>query len=192
MRTMMYLISKRRSWTTFGSILVTLGIFAIFMVVFLGVEDNHVSMIGIIVGIVGLLIAFLGIRIIIWDKSFDAKMSRIDPNLDYHFFLSFRGMEQEVKDFSKIEEVLKAFDLGKEAWDLKIVPPMGTLSEWKGYYNDKEKTWVMEIAFVREEGIQRCVRRCVSDGMVNLNRKDLKKIMVDKKKADLLLFGRID
>lgn len=188
----MYLISKNRSWTTFGILLVTMGIFAIFMVVFLGVEDNHVSMIGIIVAIVGLLIAVLGIRIIIWDKSFDAKMSRIDPNLDYHFFLTFRGMEQEVRDFSKIEEVLKAFDLGKEAWDLKIVPPMGTLSEWKGYYDDKEKIWVMEIAFVREEGIQRWARRCVSDGMVNLNRKDLKKIMVDKKKADLMLFGRID
>lgn len=82
----MYIIFKRRSWTTFGTILVTLGIFAIFMVVFLGIEDSHVSIIGIIVGIVGLLIAFLGIRIIIWDKSYDAKMSRIDPNLDYHFF----------------------------------------------------------------------------------------------------------
>lgn len=188
----MYLISKRRSWTTFGTVLVTLGIFAIFMVVFLGIEDSHVSMIGIIVGIAGLLIAFLGIRIIIWDKSYDAKMSRIDPNLDYHFFLTFRGMEQEVRDFSKIEEVLTAFDLGKESWNLKIVPPMGTLSEWNGYYDDKDKVWVMEIAFVREEGIQKCVRRCVSDGMVNLNRRDLKKIMVDKKKADLQLFGRID
>ncbi|MDE6743823.1 MAG: hypothetical protein K2J95_08110 [Lachnospiraceae bacterium] len=188
----MYIISKRRSWTTFGSILVTLGIFAIFMVVFLGVEDNHVSMIGIIVGIVGLLIAFLGIRIISWDKSYDAKMSRIDPNLDYHFFLTFRGMEQEVKDFSKIEEVLTAFDSGKEAWNLKIVPPMGTLSEWKGYYDDKDKAWVMEIAFVREEGVQRWVRRGGYDGLVNLNCRDLKKIMVDKKKADLDLFGRVD
>lgn len=188
----MYLISKNRSWTTVGLALVTLGIFAIFMVVFLGVENNHVSIIGIIVVIAGLLIAFLGIRIIIWDKSYDAKMSRIDPNLDYHFFLTFREMEQEVRDFSKIEEVLTAFDLGKESWNLKIVPPMGTLSEWNGYYDDKDKVWVMEIAFVREEGIQKCVRRCVSDGMVNLNRRDLKKIMVDKKKADLQLFGRID
>lgn len=188
----MYIISKRRSWTTFGTVLVTLGIFAIFMVVFLGIEDSHVSMIGIIVGIVGLLIAFLGIRIIIWDKSYDAKMSRIDPNLDYHFFLTFRGMEQEVRDFSKIEEVLTAFDSGKEAWNLKIVPPMGTLSEWNGYYDDKDKAWVMEITFVREEGVQKWVRRGGYDGLVNLNRRDLKKIMVDKKKADLQLFGRID
>lgn len=181
-----------RDWWAFGTTLILWGIALIFIVVLVCTDNKHVSIIEIIVGMTGLFFTFLGIKIRIWDKCEKPKMLRIDPKLDYHFLLTFRGMEQEVRDFSVIEEVLTAFDLGKEAWNLRIVPPMGTLSEWKGYYDDKEKTWVMEIAFVREEGIQRWVRRCDYDGLVNLNRSDLKKIIVDKKKANLYIFGRID
>ncbi|MCH5344641.1 MAG: hypothetical protein J1E64_11425 [Acetatifactor sp.] len=184
--------SDGRTWGAFGTAVMGLGIAILFNVVLVCTVNKQMSIIAIIVGMAGLIIAFLGIKIASLDKREKPRMLRIDPKLDYHFLLTFRGMQEEVKDFSRMEEVLLAFDEGREAWNLKIVPPMGTLSEWKGYYDDKEKTYVMEIFFIRKEGIQRWARRCDYDGLVKLNRSDLKKIIVNKRKANLYLFGRIE
>lgn len=184
----------RRSWGAFGAAIMGLGIAIIFIVILVCGVNAQVSILSILVGVAGLAIAFLGVKISSWDKREEAGMLWVDPNLDYHFFLTFRGAEEEIRDFSRMEEVLTASGKGREAWNLRIVPPMGTLFEWKGYYDEKEKTYVTEIAFVREEGIQKWARLCEYDGidgMVKLNRSDLKKIIVDKKKADLLIFGRM-
>lgn len=181
----------RRSWGTFGAAIMGLGIAIIFIVVLVSSVNAQVSIVSILVGVAGLAIAFVGVKISSWDKWEDAGMLWVDPNLDYHFFLTFRGAEQEITDFSRVEEALNEFDKHREAWKLRIVPPMGTLFEWEGYYDEKQKTYVTEIAYVREEGIQKWVRRSDYDGMVKLNQTDLKKIMVQKKKAELLLFCRI-
>lgn len=182
----------RRSWGAFGTAVMGLGIAILFIVVLVCTVNEQSSVIAIIVGLAGLIIAFLGMKIARLDKREKPRMLRIDPKLDYHFILTFRGMEEEVKDFSRMEEVLMAFDEGREAWNLRIEPPMGTLSEWKGYYDDKEKTYVMEILFIRKEGIQKWARYCDYDGLVKLNRSDLKKIIVHRRKADFYLFNRME
>lgn len=186
-------MSNKRSWDAFGTAIVGLGISVIFNVVLVYTANKYTSIlsmiVAIIVGMVGVFIIFLGIRISGWDKG--PKMSRIDPNLDYHFLLTFRGKEEEVKDFSRMEEVLTAFDLGKEAWSLRIVPPIGSLSEWKGYYEDKRETYMTKITFVRKAEIQKWGLRCDYGYLEILNR-ELKKVIVDKKKASLWYFVRID
>lgn len=185
----------KRSWGSFGTAVVGLGIAIIFNVILVFTVNNYTSItamiIAITVGMAGLFVIFLGIKICSWDKGEEPEMLWIDPNLDYRFLLTFRGTEQEVKDFSEMEEVLTAYDLGREAWSLKIVPPMGTLFEWKGTYDDKSKTYVTEIAFVCEEGIQRWALHCDYGYLEILNR-ELKKIIAEKKKASLCYFSRID
>lgn len=188
---MVYYGSDGRTWGAFGSRIGVVGYGLFCVMVYACILDKKISILPAIVGIVSLAIGILGTWIASWDKDLKARMQRIDRKLDYHFLLTFRGTEEEVKDFARMEEVLIAFDKYKEAWNLKIMPPMGTLSEWKGYYDYKEQTYVMEITFIRKEGIQRWARRCDYDGLVKANRNDLKNIMVKKRKADLYLFGRI-
>lgn len=185
----------KRSWGAFGTAVMGLGAAIIFNVILILIVNNDTSItaiiIAVIVGVAGLLVIFLGIKICSWDKGEKPEMLWVDPDLDYRFLLTFRGTQQEVRNFSEIEEVLTAFDLGREAWSLKIVPPIGTLFEWKGSYDDKSETYVTEIAFVREEGIQRWMLHCDYSYLEILNC-ELRKIIVDKKKADLCYFGRID
>lgn len=186
-------MSDKRSWYAFGTAIMGLGIAIIFNVVLVYTVNEYTSMIAlivaIIVGMAGLFVVFMGIKIAGWDKG--PKMSRIDPDLDYHLLLTFRGMEEEVRDFSVIEEVLTAFDLSREAWSLRIVPPIGTLSEWKGYYEDQRNTYMTEITFVRKDGIQKWALRCDYTYLGILNR-ELKKVIVDKIKPRLSFFVRID
>lgn len=187
------MMSNKRSWDAFGTAIVGLGISVIFNVVLVYIANKYTSIlsmiVAVIVGMVGVFIIFLGIRISGWDKG--PKMSRIDSGLDYQLLLTFRGKEEEVRDFSRMEEVLTAFDLGKEAWSLRIVPPIGALSEWKGYYEDKRETYMTEITFVRKDKIQKWGLRCDYSYLEILNR-ELKKVIVDKKKASLWYFVRID
>lgn len=134
--------------------------------------------------VAGLSVILLGIRIAGRDRQKGPEMSRIDPRLDYRFFLTFKGVEQEIRDISVMEEVLTAFDLGREAWSLKIEPPMGTLAQWRGYYDDREgaDTYVTEIALAGAEGIQRWALRFDCDYVPILHR-ELKKVIVEKIQA---------
>lgn len=183
--------SDGRTWGAFGSRLGAVGYGIFGVMVYVCILEKQISIPPMIVGIVSLIIGILGTWIAGWDKDLKARMLRIDRKLDYHFFLTFRGSEEEIKDFSRMEEVLVAFDEYQEAWDLKIVPPMGTLSGWKGYYDDKENAYVSEITFARKEGIQRWALLCEYHGMVKMHRSNLKKIIVNKRKASFDWFGRI-
>lgn len=186
-------MSDKRSWDAFGTAIMGLGIAIIFNVVLVYAVNKYTSMIAlivaIIVGMAGLFIIFLGIKIAGWDKG--PKMSRIDPTLDYHFILTFRGTEEEVRDFSRMEEVLTAFDLGRESWSLRIMPPIGSLSEWKGYFDNQRNIYMTEITVVRKAEIQKWVLRCDYTYLGILNC-ELKKVIVDKIKPRLSFFVRID
>lgn len=183
--------SDGRTWAAFGTRLGAVGYGIFCVMVYACVLEKQISILPTIVGIVSLIIGILGTWIASWDKDQKIKMLRIDPKLDYHFFLTFRGLEEEIKDFSRMEEVLIAFDEGREAWNLRIVPPMGTLSEWRGYYDEKENAYVTEATFVREEEIQKWALLCEYDGMVKMHRSNLKKIIVNKKKASFDWFCRV-
>ena len=183
--------SDGRTWAAFGTRLGAVGYGIFCVMVYACVLEKQISILPTIVGIVSLIIGILGTWIASWDKDQKIKMLRIDPKLDYHFFLTFRGLEEEIKDLSRMEEVLIAFDEGREAWNLKIVPPMGTLSEWRGYYDEKENAYVTEATFVREEEIQKWALLCEYDGMVKMHRSNLKKIIVNKKKASFDWFCRV-
>lgn len=180
---------RYESWGRFGTAIMGFGIAIIFNTVLVFVVNKYTSamaiIIAIIAGIAGLFVVFLGIRICSWDEG--PKISRIDPNLDYHFLLTFRGMEEEVRDFSRMEEVLTAFDLGRETWSLRIEPPIGSLSEWKGYYDNKRDVYMTEITVVCKGEIQKWGLRCDYSYLEILNR-ELKKVIVDKKKPRLSFF----
>lgn len=179
-------MTKVRSWDSFGTALMGLGFSVILITVVIFDANQYSSVTSVIVAAVfvlmGLFITFVGFRISRWDKSGKAKMRRIDRKLAYRFFLTFKGREEEVKDFSVIEEALTALDLGKETWSLKIDPPMGTLSGWKGYYDAKKKLYVSEITFVRKEGIRKGMLYFDYDCIDHLRSK-LKRLVVDKKKV---------
>ena len=175
----------RRSWGSFGAAIMGLGIAIIFIVVLVCSVNAQVSIISILVGVAGLMIGFLGVKIASLDRDEEEKegMLWVDPSLDYHFFLTFRGTEQEITDFSRVEEALIEFDKHRETWKLRIVPPMGTLFEWTGYYDYKKNIYMTERAYAREAGIQRFKIYSEYDGMVKLNQKHLKEIIANLKKA---------
>lgn len=184
---------RYETWGRFGAAIIGLGVSIIFNTVLIFIVNKYTSVtaliIAVIVGMAGLFVIFLGIRICSWDEG--PKISRIDSKLDYQFLLTFKGRQQKITDFSEMEEVLTAFDLGKEEWSLRIVPPIGSLSEWRGYYDYKRNIYMTEITVVRKKGNQKWGLGSDYTYLEILNN-ELKKVIADKKKPRLSFFVRID
>ena len=178
----------RRSWSLFGWSVAGCG-FALCGVSILYIcLRQQIDWIGPLLFLAGVPFIIIGIRVAGEDKTDKAVMQSVDPNLYYRYFLTFRGGEEEIKEFGKIERAFDAFRTNKEAWSIRIEPPIGGLSEWKCYY-DKKMNYVTEITLVKKDGEQRWRQFCEELAVNHIKR--LKNIIVNKKKTDLMFTGKL-
>ncbi len=127
----------KRSWSRIGGFVFFFGIeLVILTILFLVFVYKGMDVIAIGVP-VGILLAFLGAKISKWDQPETPCLSKIDPNLVYKLTLTLQGREENLQAFEKVEEAYHGFVESHETFTLTVIPPIGGLSKWECYYDEK-------------------------------------------------------
>ena len=94
-----------------------------------------------------------------------------------------------IYDKTKLDQAFESYCKNKESLSVKISPPIGSLSEWSFYYDSVLK-YATAITLVKSYGVEKWANFC--DEPVVYNYKRLKKLLFEKKKVSLELFGRME
>ncbi|MBO4637502.1 MAG: hypothetical protein J5685_10195 [Clostridiales bacterium] len=180
---------KHRSWGAFGSSVAALGVCMIGAGFLCSVSSGEFQLISIPLAVIGIALAVIGVRVASWDKTEEAKMTPVDRSLTYRFTLVTKGSPRVIDDFAPVKEAFRDLCEKREAWSLTIDPPIGSLSEWKCYYDPKLK-FVTEITLNKPEGVQKWGQFCDELVINDLNR--LKTVITKKKKVKLCIMGTVD
>lgn len=178
---------KYRSWGAFGGSVAAVGFCLIGLAFIYPACTKHIGIASVIFLAVGIPLVIAGLKVAAWDKAEEAQMTSVDPDTAYRFTLVSDGVEKQTEDYAEIERAFHDFRDRKKEWRLKIEPPIGSLAEWKSYYDPKLQ-FVTEITLIKSEGVQRWCRFC--DGPADNDLKILKTIIVKRKKTRLFFTGK--
>ncbi len=129
----------RRSWDAFGGTLAFTGFMMAAIFIFLYfVSWKHPIPLHVVIVIAGCSLAcgIVGLRIAAWDHP-RPYMTKPDPDKDYIFSISSGDGQCTITDASQIDEAYRAFIEEHRAWQLTIDPPIGSLSCWSCFYDEK-------------------------------------------------------
>lgn len=175
---------KHRSWGSFGSSVAATGFCLIAVGITYPICTKQFGILPILLILPGILLAVAGIKVVTWDMSEEAQMSRVNNLQKYRYKLVTGGVEREMKKFSEVEDAYKRFCENKEELCLKISPPIGDLAQWKCYY-DPVLQYVIEVTLIKPDGRQVWCRSCNEPAINDLKR--IKTIITKKKRVRLYL-----
>ena len=178
---------KHRSWGAFGDSVAGVGFCLIVFSIFLFIVQKLNVIICLLMLAAGVPLVVVGIRVARWDKTEEPKMTKIDPALSYRYLLCIGDKEEPLEDMAKLEQAYEAYCKERESFSVRITPPIGSLSEWKFYYDPKLK-YVSMITLAKDGGKW----GIFCDEPFEYDYKRLKKILVKKKKVRLDYFGRAE
>ena len=173
---------RRRSFGMFGITLAAVGAMLVGLPILICISQKVFHIVPLVLCIMGILFMFIGIRVARWDLPEKARMTSVDRGITYRYLLCLQDQTEELKDFNRLEEIIKAFYQRFEPWTLKIEPPIGSLTEWKCYYNE-QAGYVTEITLDKKNMVQRWKRSSHKTSPNDI--KQLKKIIIERKKVKL-------
>lgn len=146
--------SRRRSWNSFSTTLLVLGLMIIAMAIFLFFcqkeKTEYVPF--IIMGLVGVALSVVGVLVYRWDRRSTCRLKKVDRKKDYRITLVYNGKAERDPDLKRMAEVIDDHYKTRGFYMLLCYPDMGDVSEVRGFFNHMTDKFETNAFVVSEKG----------------------------------------